>query len=115
MPSSEEFEGRNPFDVLKSLPETTKDEQVAELERRLDQEKDARREERFLFIFIIIILIDFSLFTATENWGAPLAILLLELLFLAFLAKRMGMEEVATILDSVVGRVAKAISDKDDQ
>lgn len=96
------------------MPETHQADQVAELQKLLDAEKDARREERFLFIFIIVIMINFVLFNASENWGAPVALMILELLFLAFLAKRMGMEEVATLLDGVIGRVAKAISDKDD-
>lgn len=105
---------RSPFDVLKDMPETIQDDQVAELEKALTAEKDARREERFLFIFILIILINFVLFNASENWGAPVTLMILELLFLAFLAKRMGMEEVATLLDGVIGRVAKTISSKDD-
>lgn len=82
------------------------DRQIAELQETLAQERDARREERFVFIVILVLLLDVVFFSVMPSFGGPIALLVLELLILIPLAKRMGMEEIATILSRVVGRIA---------
>ncbi|MCY4306167.1 MAG: hypothetical protein OXC62_15535 [Aestuariivita sp.] len=85
---------------------TSQDQSIQELEKELTAEKDARREERFFCIVICIIFFDVVCFTVMPNFGGPFAILVLELLILIPLARRMGMEEIAEILNSVITRLA---------
>lgn len=99
------------FDSLVTEEPSKKDQQIEELQERLESERDARREDRFIFIGTVIILLDVVFFTVMPTFGGPLALVTLELLFLIPLAKRLGMEEIAQILSSVLHRVAGKASD----
>lgn len=85
---------------------TKRDEQIEELQERLTQEQDARREERFVFIVLFILLLDVVFFSIMPTFGGPFAIVVLELLVLIPLARRMGMEEIAGIINRVIDGVA---------
>ena len=94
------------FAILAESDVTKQDEQISELQERLTEERDARKEDRFVFIVLIVLLLDVVFFTVMPTFGGPLALIILELLILIPLAKRMGMEEVAQILSRVLHRVA---------
>lgn len=99
------------FSSLLSEENGKKDQQIAELQADLAAERDARREDRFVGIVIIVILLDISVFTVMPTFGGPLALLVLQLLVLIPLASRMGMEEVKTILGNVLNRMAGRAGD----
>jgi hypothetical protein len=99
------------FDVLASGEPTKRDQQVEELQEQLTQEQDARKEDRFVFIVVTVLLLDVCFFTVMPTFGGPLALLVLELLILIPLAKRMGMQEIAQILSRVLHRMAGKASD----
>lgn len=84
---------------------TVRDDLVAELQGSLEDERDARVEERFVFIVILVLLLDVVFFSVMPSFGGPIALLILELLILIPLAKRMGMEEIAKLLDRVLSRL----------
>lgn len=88
-----------------STQHSTKDEQIAELESNLQSEKDARLEDRFMFIFLGFILIDIHIFIYLETWGGPIALLILELLFLVVMARRMGVDDITLWLDKTLASV----------
>jgi hypothetical protein len=46
------------------------------------------------------------IFSSMENTSGPIAILILELLILLPLARRLGMQEIATTLNRVLHRVS---------
>ena len=93
------------------LPEqpTKSDQLVEELQEALTQERDARREDRFIFIAVGVVLLDIMLFSVMPSFGGPLAILVLQLMILLPLAQRMGMEDVAQIISGVLGRLADGV------
>ena len=88
-----------------SIP-TKQEQQIQELQDDLAAEKDARQEDRFFFLIAVVILFDIVFFTLMPTFGGPLALLVLQLLILIPLARRMGMEEVASILNGVITRLA---------
>lgn len=100
-------------DIRELLPEqpTKRDEQIQELQEALTAERDARREDRFVCIVVVVLLLDIVFFSVMPSFGGPLALLILELLILIPLARRMGMEEIAAILDRVIGRIAGKAND----
>lgn len=105
----------NPNDDLTSLlveEPSIKDDQIERLQTQLNDERDARLEERFVCIVILVILLDIVFFSIMQNFGGPIALLILELLILIPIARRMGMEEIATMLDRVLDRVAGHPKDK---
>ncbi len=112
MQQEENKSHENLTDLLVEVP-TLKDSQIDALQKKLDYERDARREERFIYIVVLVILLDIVFFSIMPSFGGPIALLILELLILIPLAKRMGMEEIATILDNVLNRVAGNSKDRD--
>jgi hypothetical protein len=109
----EEKKSRNSLTELLVEEPTVKDNQIENLQKKLDYERDARREERFVYIVVMVILLDVVFFSIMPSFGGPIALLILELLILIPLAKRMGMEEIATILDRVLNRVAGNSKERD--
>lgn len=79
--------------------------QIAQLQEELTEQRDARREDKFIFIVVSVLLLDVVFFSVMDSFGGPLALLILELLILIPLAKRMGMEEIAEMLDRVLKRI----------
>ena len=57
------------------------------------------------------MLLNVVFFAVMPTFGGPLALLVLELLVLIPLARRMGMQEIAAVLNSVITRLAGKASD----
>jgi hypothetical protein len=94
------------FDTLAKDDVSAQDSQVSELQKQLAHEKDARKEERFIFIVVSVLLFDVTFFAVMPTFGGPLALLIIELLILIPLAKRMGMEEIASLLSRILDHMA---------
>src|SRR4051794_32928892 len=58
-------------DLASLLPEspTKKDAQLQELQEDLANERDARREDRFVFIAVPVLLLDVCFFTVMPSFG----------------------------------------------
>lgn len=97
-------------ELIEAQP-SKKDEQINQLQDQLTYERDARREERFVFIIALVLLLDVVFFSVIDTFAGPLALLALELMILIPLAKRMGMEELASIFYSVLSRITGSIKD----
>jgi pilus assembly protein TadC len=95
-----------------SLDPKTAD-QLAILEQRIEQIRDSRDEERFFFILVIVILMDFIAIIATHSF-LVLIPFLLELPALAWLAKRFGVEEFAIWIERTAAAIEKMIPGKKD-
>lgn len=92
--------------AIENASVSKKDEQIAQLQNELSEVQDARREDQFVFIVVCVILLDIVFFTVMPTFGGPVALLLLQLLILIPLARRMGMDEVAAIINGVISRLA---------
>lgn len=103
-------------DSVSSLTEadqSPRDDLIQQLQEELTQERDKRKEDRFVGIVLIILLFDIVFFTVMPTFGGPLAVLVLQLLILIPLARRMGMEGIALMIDRVLDRMAGGMT-KDD-
>lgn len=87
-----------------------KDKQIEELQEDLNAERDARREDRFFFIFSVVILLDIVFFSVLDSIGGPISLLVLELVVFISLARRMGIEELQGVFSRVLGRIADGIA-----
>ncbi|MEP7173722.1 MAG: hypothetical protein ABI705_09570 [Aestuariivirga sp.] len=101
------------FDVVVAVEASKQDKLIQELQERLTKEEDARKEDRFIAIVCLVLLLDVVFFSVMPSFGGPLALLVLELLILIPLAQRMGMQEIAKILSRVLHRMAGKTSDAD--
>lgn len=83
------------------------DEKIDQLEKQLEAEQDRRREDRFLALLIIMMLIDILLLDKSTNITVPVIVFILQIMFLLAVAKRMGIEQIAGLLDKVLDHFAK--------
>ena len=101
------------FRLLTSEEPSKQDQQVQELQSQLERERDGRKEDRFVGLVVLVMLLDVVFFSVMDTFGGPLALLVLELLILIPLARQMGMEEIAQILSRVLHRMAGKTSDSE--
>ena len=84
-----------------------------ELSQKIAALKDARNEERLIFIMLIIILLDVVFFTTIPTWTGPLALTLIQGFVLFILAKKMGMEDTCALIDKLLNRTIEKIQGKE--
>lgn len=75
---------------------------TANLGRKLQYEKESRREERFILSVFIVALIDAFLFMQMNTWSGPIVLGLVELVAFAVFARRSGVDEVVQLLDKLL-------------
>ena len=88
------------LDIAKQV--NKKDAQIANLESRLSREIDQRKEERFYWIFFAVIVIDMFAFNFIDHLYGVLAIVVLELIVLASLARRLGVDHYEETVDKLL-------------
>lgn len=94
------------LDKIVSEPETIKDEQIAKIEGDLQSEKDDRKQERFIWVFALILIADFYVFRDISPWFSPV-VLVLELIFLILLGNFCGVDQVYTVTQNAIDAVVK--------
>lgn len=82
--------------------DNNKDKAIAALEEEVHKLKDRLSEERFYWIFGIIIGIDLFAFAHMESWGGPVSIAILELIGLIALANKCGVDVIVTLTERVI-------------
>lgn len=90
------------------LEEKKSDSQITELENKLEKEKDARKEERFIWILVVTILLNVCFFMSMNSFMGPVVIGILELIVFMSVAKKMGVEEVVSLLNRMISTIANA-------
>lgn len=89
---------------------TALDETVAQLESKLEAERNSRLEERFGWVLVAVIIFDVWAFQFMATWTGPLVIGIFELLGLTVLANRLGIDEVLPILDKLTSSITKRMN-----
>jgi hypothetical protein len=98
--------------IIRTARPTKVDESNAALEQQLQREKDERREERFIWIFVAVMLFDVL---AVEKMSYAVVLLfLLQLVFLSFVGKWLGIEAVAVPLERLFDRIMRWLPESSD-
>lgn len=84
-----------------------KDETIASLEGSLESLENRFYEERFIWILVSVVLVDFYVFSNMQNWSAPLVIGILELVGIVILADRCKVDTVLPLIDRITGFIRK--------
>ena len=97
------------WDKFSITDKSTYDQVVNFLQSALEKEREERKEDRFIFILVSVVLLDVVLFSAMPNFGGPIALLILQLFIVIMLARRLGLREahrlLAGFLDRLAGRI----------
>jgi len=75
---------------------------ASDLEKSNSCLKSAMLEERFLWVAVIILIIDILSFGSMETWAAPVTITVIELVILVIVAKKCEVAEVSQYLDKIL-------------
>ena len=87
------------------IPSDPKDNQISELQSKLQELDDERHEERFLWVVTIVVIFDAYAFTQMQNWAGALVIGVFELVGLAIYAAKCRVDAVAPLLDKLTGAI----------
>lgn len=79
---------------------------AARVERDLEEVRDDRDEERFLWILCFIILFDCVVLGRMDNFAAPLVIGVLQLLLLIGLARKFGVDDITVLVTRLLHRLS---------
>ncbi|HWK96228.1 MAG TPA: hypothetical protein VNR39_12480 [Pseudolabrys sp.] len=84
------------------------DESAAALELALQREVDDRREERFYWILVSVVLADMAMFPHM-SWVSVVCTFLLEVITLIGLAQKLGNEKISILLDYLFHQICEKI------
>jgi len=77
-----------------SDPQNARSTAEVELEQKLAFERDARKEDRFVFMIILVVIFNAWGLQNASTWTLPLLIGVLQLFALVVLARRFGVQEI---------------------
>lgn len=107
-------------DPIKALAEEsaegdqTEPDAFAALQDELERARDTHREERFIWVVVVLLVVDMATFGSMETWAAPVSILALQIIGLMVFAKRCGVEDVHQIMDKILATKPLNAKHKDD-
>lgn len=78
-------------------------DQVASLQGKVDELEDKLKEERFLWILVLTVIIDMIVFDRIENWAGALVIGILQLIGLVVLAQKCRVDPIIPLIDRIGG------------
>jgi hypothetical protein len=81
-----------------------KDEALYALERALEEERDARRSERFYWFCGVLLVADFLTFPMASNFWAPIAISILEFFIIIAFGRTCGIDCIYTLTEKLISR-----------
>ena len=96
----------NNFEKLERYGPLDIHEKAEYLELENTRLKDQIWEERFYWLFALVILFDAVVFMHMPNWGGPVSILCLELIGLVAAAKKCGVDIVVEYTDKMLAILA---------
>jgi hypothetical protein len=85
-----------------------KDAALEALGESLTAEQRAQREERFIWIVIVVILVDVIWFRNSPNATFPIAILILELVALMVIARRLKIDVYVALVERILHGMSRS-------
>ncbi len=85
-----------------------KDAALEALGESLTAEQRAQREERFIWIVIVVILVDVIWFRNASNPTFPIAILILELVALMVIARRLKVDVYVSLVERILHGISRS-------
>lgn len=83
-------------EMFRDTNPTLDSDAISELQQSVEEEKDKRREERFLWICAILVIFDVDAFGDMQGWSGPIVLGIIQLLFLIVAGRYYGVDEIYT-------------------
>lgn len=81
-----------------------KDELIESLQKQLNDEQDRHKEERFLWLVVVILMFDAFTFPNMQTWTGPIVIGLIQLIIVIVLGRRWQMDEIWTLTTKLIDK-----------
>ncbi|WP_018875274.1 hypothetical protein [Thioalkalivibrio sp. ALJ8] len=94
------------LEKLTSGSSSVKSKEVERLSEQLEHERDRRKEDWFVFLLIVIILVNIHVYTNLDGLAA-VAITFLQLVLLLVAADRLGVKPVVSWFSHLVDKFAR--------
>lgn len=79
-------------------------EALAALQRELEEARDARKEERFVWFVTLIVVFDAFLFKEMQTWAGPIAIGFMQVLLIVAVGRKWSMDHIYTITEMIINK-----------
>ncbi|PYE89049.1 hypothetical protein C7477_105152 [Phyllobacterium leguminum] len=79
-------------------------EAISSLQQDLEAERNSRKEERFIWFFVLILVLDVFTFKDMETWSGPLMVGILEIILVVALGRRWSMDHIYTITELIINK-----------
>lgn len=94
------------LDSLTQEVNTAQDQEVGRLSEQLEHQKDRRKEDWFVFLLVLIILLNIHVFGIIDGWGA-VSITFLQLILLLVAADRFGVKPVVSWFTYIIDKFGR--------
>ena len=84
---------------------------LAAVQEQLAQERERRKEERFIWIIVSLVLLDLFLLDKRDSTAIVVSIFSLELIALVVVVRRLGVKNAAVFIDRVTSAIIKKETD----
>lgn len=81
------------------------------VQEQLTEERERRREERFVWIVVTLSLLDIILLGGVTNVATPIVVMILQLVALGIAVRRMGIRNAVAIVDRVTSAIVRKETD----
>ncbi|MGJ8627058.1 MAG: hypothetical protein ACSHXB_08875 [Sulfitobacter sp.] len=90
--------------IFSGTSASRKDELIEFLQSQLDDERDRRKEERFIWLVIVMLMFDAFTFAAMTTWTGPFIIGIIQLAIIIVLGRRWQMDEIWTLTTKLIDK-----------
>lgn len=80
---------------------------LASVQEQLAQEREKRREERFIWIVVSTILLDLFLLDRKDSATTTILVFVLELIAIVVVVRRLGIKNAAVFIDRITTAIIK--------
>ena len=77
------------------------DKEITELQRKIIAQDKENKNERFLWIMVVMILFDAFWFSNSQSWGGPMVIGIIEIIMLIAIAEKLEVEAIVGIVEKI--------------
>lgn len=79
-------------------------EALEAIQQELEKERDARKEERFIWLCAVLLLFDIFAFKEMETWSGPIIIGVVQIVFIVAIGRKWGMDHIWTLTERLVDK-----------
>ncbi|RXF67116.1 hypothetical protein [Hansschlegelia zhihuaiae] len=78
------------------------EEALEAVQQELVEERDSKKEERFVWLMALMLVFDAFMFKDMTTWAGPISIITVQILMMVALGRKWGMDHIWTITEKII-------------